>query len=188
MIAGLRWILLAAMLAGLVVGYRAWAAHQQRVGEDRATERYNAAIAAQKVKAAHDLAREIGRALDLERMLAEQRNKLEKEDASNQRTVADLRARLRAAAVVSAADPAPRLRDPHAEPAGCGRGGGSAEGTATAAADGGAGDGSQTGGLLSAPLTRLLERITAEADAVNIAYIACRADAMAARAYSSTKE
>lgn len=165
-------------LAGaLVFGYRAWSGHQQRIGEERVTQRYEAAIAQQKSKAAHALAREIRNTIDLERQLAAARENQEENDATNKRTMADLRDRLRAASADTG-----RLRDPNAVAARCGGSGDRTEGTATAGADGGAGDAAEAGGLLSAQLSGLLQRLAAEADEVNIAYIACRADAVNVRA------
>lgn len=175
----LRWLMLLGLALALTGGYLAWAQHQQQIGEDRITTRYQTAIAKQKAQAAEVLARETTRALDAERRLADLRDQREKDDATNTQTVNSLRARLRAAA-----GPAGRLRDPFAQPAvaRCGDGGGGAQTASAATAASGAADATEAGGLLSKELTGLFQRLTAEADAVNKAYIACRGDAIDVRA------
>jgi hypothetical protein len=88
----------------------------------------------------------------------------EASDATNTATVNDLSSQLAAK----------RLRDPNAN-SGCRRSGssqlpGAQAGTATSSADT-----AQAGGVLSEQLTELLKRLTREADAINDAYISCRA-------------
>ena len=62
----------------------------------------------------------------------------------------------------------------------CGASGGStATGDSQAPGDRGQ-DGSQTGGLLSVPLSDLLEKILRESDAINMAYASCRPYALKA--------
>lgn len=72
-----------------------------------------------------------------------------------------------------------RLRDPNADR--CGGSGGSAPGPAQPPAGGGEGDKAETGGLLSVQLSDLLDRVLREADDINVAYAACRADALSSR-------
>ena len=67
-----------------------------------------------------------------------------------------------------------RLRDPYALQTGCGSGspGGSVQ--SSGSADAGPANGGKTGGLLSAELTGLLDRLLSEADTINDAYASCR--------------
>lgn len=69
-----------------------------------------------------------------------------------------------------------RLRDPWAQTGGCGQGGRGADGGPGTGSAAGGGDAPQAGGLLSAELSERLKRREAEADAINVAYAACRAD------------
>ena len=172
----LRWLMLLGLVMALWVGYHVWEAHQQGIGEERAEQRWKLRVAEQKTDAANALAVETNRALKAERELQDARQAQEKRDAQNRATIADLQGRLAAAA-----GPAGRLRDPFAQASGCGGGGSGAPAAPASAASSGGADGSQAAGLLSAPLTRLLRELTAEADAVNAAYIACRLDAIDAR-------
>lgn len=96
-------------------------------------------------------------------------------DADHAKTVSDLSARLRIAA-----GPSGRLRDPNA--VGCGSSGGGAQSAAASPANDSAGNPAQTGGLLSAELSGLLQRLQLEADTINDAYASCRAQAIADRA------
>lgn len=169
-----RWILLGLLVLALGLGYVAWADHQQEIGEQRATTRYNAAIAKQKDEARQLLAAEAAKTRAAERALRDFKDQRELEDGQNKVTVADLERRLRVAA-----GPGQRLRDPNA--AGCGRGGGGPESAAAAGASDRAADAAEAGGLLSAQLTGLLQRLTREADDINLAYASCRADALSVR-------
>jgi hypothetical protein len=169
-----RWLLIGGLLAALWLGYGAWAAHQQGIGEARATATYNAAIDKQKTKAGQLLQAETDRANAATSKLIELKTEREKQDVENKSTIAALAVRLRAAA-----GPAARLRDPHA--AGCGSCGGSAPATDPARAEGGAADGAEAGGLLSKQLTEFLLTQAADADQVNLAYTSCRLDALSLR-------
>lgn len=162
-----------AVVAGLIFGYITWANHQQKIGEDRATARYNQAIDKQKKAAAETLAKETARALAAERTLQDLKNRQEVQDAKNQKERERLAARLR-----DLADGNGRLRDPNA---GRGECGGGADGADPATAGNRPGHGTETGGLLSADLSGLLRRLQREADEINDAYASCRADAMAVR-------
>jgi hypothetical protein len=97
----------------------------------------------------------------------------EKKDANNKATI-DAQARRLADA---AAAHGGQLRDPN----GCGRGGASPEGQGGAAAGTGEEHRAEAGGLLSAQLSRLLGKLTREADDINAAYESCRADAVNVR-------
>ena len=165
------WMILAAALIG---GYLAWENHQQSIGEARATKACNQKIDTQKKEAALTLAKETAKVVASERALQDFKNKQEVQDAQNRKITGNLTARLRALA-----DGAGRLRDPHA---GRGPGSGSAPGTAAAGPGDSRDHGAEAGGVLSAELTGLLQRLTVEADAINLAYISCRADAESVRA------
>ena len=143
-------------------------------GIQTATDHYEAALGRQKTDAAQLLASETAKVLQVNLALQQATQKQELQDAKNKTTIADLADRLRAAA-----GPAGRLRDPNA--AGCGGSGDSAPSDFASAASGGADDGAEAGGLLSGQLTGLLRRLTREADDINAAYVACRADAYTVR-------
>lgn len=95
---------------------------------------------------------------------------LESANEDRRRTSAEVQRRLAAAALAG------RLRDPNA--AACG---GAAASATAAPAGSGAEGGAEAGGLFSAAATRLLQRITREADEINDAYAACRPDALSIR-------
>lgn len=143
-------------------------------GYDRAVAENEAAINKQKVAAVGLLLSETQRANKAERALQTFKNNQEQKDAANQKTIADLSDRLR-----RLADPVGRLRDPNAP--GCGRGGDSTPSAATSASGDRSADQPEAGGLLSAELGGLLQRITREADDINAAYASCRADVYAVR-------
>ena len=136
------------------------------------------AVEAQKEQAAKLLAAKTAEAEAIQLKLATALALQEKTDEANKKTVADLRAEMRRN---SRAAGGPGLRDPFAAPKrGCG--GGSAQPQDPAAAPDRAGDGAETAGVLSQEFERLLLDQAEAADAVNIAYIACRADALSLRA------
>jgi hypothetical protein len=95
----------------------------------------------------------------------------EQKDATNVQVVAGLQQGLHDALATRGS----RLCNP--APAGRGSSGGGAAGQAAAGAGTGAADGAQAGGVLQPDAHGLLERLMKEADAVNIAYASCRADA-----------
>lgn len=169
-----RMIVRLALVALLLLGWAAWSVYQQGVGEKRATAVYNAAIDRQKLDAGATLARETGKTRAAEQTLQAFKNQQEILDAKNKLVVGALADQLRAAA-----GPAARLRDPNA--AGCGGGGGGAQAADPARAGGGADDAAQAGGLFSAGATELFQRLTREADDINVAYASCRTDAMNVR-------
>lgn len=163
----------ALLLTVLGFGYGPWAAHQQGMGEARVTTSYNAAINQQKATAGQLLATETQKAATATKALHDSQAQREIDDAKNASTVAALAVRLRAVGVAG------RLRDPNA--AGCGGSGGGAQGADPARAGGGAADTAEAGGLFSAGATELFQRLTSEADNINIAYASCRADALNVR-------
>ncbi|HCY15254.1 MAG: hypothetical protein A2Z93_04055 [Curvibacter sp. GWA2_64_110] len=168
----MKWLLYLALAGAIVLGYQTFVDHQQAIGEQRATDRYEIALSKQKVDAARLLAAETARANEAERRARELLAEQEKRDAKNLNTVAGLQGRLRALA-----GPAGQLRDPNAQPGrGCGSGG--AQGAPATGATDRPADGAETGGLLSAELSGLLQTRLTEADQINIAYASCRADLM----------
>jgi hypothetical protein len=162
-----RWLLCAGLLLALWAGYEAWADHQQDIGDQRATARYELALAKQRTEAATKLATVTAAVRAKELALNSFRDQQETLDAKHQATVAANARRLAAAVSLHAG----QLRDPNAA-AQCGGGSGSA---------GSADDPAQTGGLFSAAATRLLQRILREADEIDDAYASCRTDALQLR-------
>lgn len=170
-----RAIALLFALAALL-GLLAWTAKaiDQR-GYDRARAEADAKIQKQKAEAAATLAAETEKVRERSRFMNAMLTNQNLKDSTHEKTVADLADRLRLAA-----GPAGRLRDPHAT--GCGGGGGGTPAGSVSSADGGAADRTEAGGLLSAELTQLLQHLAREADAINVAYTSCRADAYTVRA------
>lgn len=163
-----------ALVLGLIVAAVVAACHHRDLGLIAQGEaRQRAVDQAEVDKLKRDAVVKLEAALkekgDVERKLQELADVQAIKDAKHVRTVADLTGRL--AALVSSG--AGRLRDPN-QASGCGSGGGSPAPSATASTSPGADNGAQTGGLLSAQLTGLLQRLTEEADTVNNAYISCR--------------
>lgn len=169
-----RAIALLFALAALL-GLLAWTAKaiDQR-GYDRARAEADAQIQRQKAEAAATLAAETEKVRERSRFMNAMLTNQNLKDSAHEKTVADMSDRLRLAA-----GPAGRLRDPHA--AGCGGGGGGTPAGSVGSADGGAADRTEAGGLLSVPLTELLQRALREADDINVAYASCRADSFAVR-------
>ncbi len=136
---------------------------------------YEAAIEKKKAEAATLLATETAKTRTAEQALQAFTDSQNLKDANHEKTITDLSTRLRVLA-----GPAGRLRDPHAT--GCGGGGDSAQGAVASAPGDRPADGAEAGGLLSAELSGLLQRLQLEADTINVAYASCRADALAVRA------
>lgn len=107
----------------------------------------------------------------LNQALAEQ----ERKDDANKEIVAGFELKLRAARALSAG----RMRDPNAT--GCRGGGQDATGQGSGSPVNGGNNPAETSGLLSAELTGLLDKLTREADDINVAYASCRADAFTIR-------
>jgi hypothetical protein len=169
-----------ALLVLGIVGGAAFAIH--RYGDGRAeaervkvTATYEAALKKQKAEAAKALDDERAKTAAAEAALRKFKDEQELKDGQHEATVNDLERRLRAAG-----GPAMRLRDPNAT--GCRLSGGSTKGADSASPGAGAADAAEGSGLLSKPLTELLQRLAREADEINIAYQSCRADAMNLRA------
>ena len=174
-----RWLLYAAFIGAVLLGYNAWADHQQGIGEARANARWQKATDELKAKASDQLADETAKADKATDELRKFKDAQELKDAQARKTVADLRQRL-------AALSGGRLRDPNAP--GCGGSGGGTQAQDSTGTQPGNTDGAQAGGLLSAELTGLLQRLHSEADEINIAYAACRADARALRTHLQPKD
>jgi hypothetical protein len=166
-------IKIGAVLALLAVLFFGEQYIEQR-GADRQSAVDNAAIQKQKTEAADELASETTKVRKAEQALQEVTTTINVKDYEHEKTVADLSDRLR-----RAAGPAGRLRDPNA--AGCGGGGGGTQSEVAGPAGDRPGDPAEAGGLLSADLTGLLQRLQLEADTVNDAYTSCRAQAIAVR-------
>lgn len=143
-------------------------------GYDRARAEDQVAADKSKREAAATLANETAKTHSAEQELQDLKNTQELQDATHQKTVADLSSRLRNLAGANG-----RLRDPHA--AGCGPGGDRPTSEAAPATGGSPADPAQAGGLVSAELTQFLFEQAASADAINIAYSSCRADAYSVR-------
>ena len=163
--------LVLALLAALFFGEQ----YIEGRGYDRAKTEDQAATNALKAQAAATLAAETTKTRSAEQALQKQTDSQNRKDHAHEKTVTDLSDRLRLSAGQLG-----RLRDPQA--AGCGGGGGSTTGDPASGAGAGAADPAQAGGLLSAGLTGLLQRLTLEADTINTAYASCRADAYTVRA------
>lgn len=167
-------IKIAAVVALLVVLFVGEQTIERR-GYDRAMYEAQAQIEGSKRAAADRLALEIQKTRRAEEALQTAKNTQELKDANHQKTVESLSDRLRALAHSSG-----RLRDPHAT--GCGAGGGGSQGQPPAAPGDRPSDPAEAGGLLSKQLTEFLLGQAADADQLNNAYLACRADSMNIRA------
>jgi hypothetical protein len=124
------------------------------------------ALAQQGERHAVALEQETRKVWELQGLLNDAWMAQETKDAEAKNTIEGLREDLRRR---SRAGGGGGLRDPHA--AACPRGAAPAQGAADAGAD--AADPPEAGGLLSAPLERLLLDTIAQADAINIAYASC---------------
>lgn len=163
----------AAVVVGAVTtGYFSWRTAQRDVGAQAQYVVDRAAMDRLEEKAKTELAAATARRDTAEQALLAFKNKQEITDAKNKATNATLSTKL---AALSAAGSG-RLRDPNAEIA-CGSGGGDTASPPTATASGSPDDGAKTGGLLSVQLSDLLRERLREADEINVAYAACRADA-----------
>jgi multidrug efflux pump subunit AcrA (membrane-fusion protein) len=167
-----------ACIVALCLGHGAIVTHQRngaRAERDQvktALDTLSRQVVAQKREASEKLAKLTAERDQAQAMLNDARRAQEIKDGNNQAAVDKARRDLRAAVAAGGE----RLRDPWAESARCGGGGAGADGGPGAGAGPGARDGAQTGGLLSAELTRRLDQRQLEADTINIAYATCRAD------------
>ena len=163
-----------ALFIVLIIGYNFWVNHQRDIGRDEKTVYYEKIIQDQKVEASKILAKETAKVQATKDALQEAKNNQEVRDGKNEKTIQILNAKLR-----DLADANGRLRDP--------KNGRRVSGTFSANNNppnpGDCPDnGTETSGLLSAELSRLLQKLTAEADEVNLAYISCREDSIGVRA------
>lgn len=163
-----------AILLGLLLAIMLGVRLIDQKGYDRAKAEATAALKEQQRQAERTLATETAKTRAAEQALRDFKTNQDIQDAKRKSTVADLSRRLR-----QLADQSGRLHDPHAP--GCGTGGSSPPSEAAPAAGGSSADPAVTGGLLSAELGGLLQRLTREADEINVAYASCRADAYAVR-------
>ena len=164
-----------AILLGLLLALMLGVRVIDQKGYDRAKAEATAALKEQQRQAERELASETAKTRAAEQALRDFKTNQDIQDAKAQTTVADLSRRLRQRAGKSG-----RLRDPNAHGCGCSSSGPSGE--AATAPGSGAADPAEAGGLLSAELTGLLQRLTTEADEINVAYASCRADAYQVRA------
>lgn len=169
---GLIWRGLA--LLALLAGIYALERHIEQRGYDRARNDCATSLALLQASAATSLAEQTAKTLSAEQALRVANNKQDLQDATHQKTIMDLSDRLR-----RAAGPAGRLRDPNTSQ--CGGSGHSPPGDAATATAAGPADRAQAGGLLSEPLTELLQRLARDAEDINAAYASCRADAFTLR-------
>lgn len=160
----------------LVAAFFWWSAARDRDITKAALSDLQAALANQKIETGKLLANETAAVLRLERELQTALGNQEKTDATNKRKIDALGADLRKHSRVGGGS---GLRDPFAE-----RGGSSCtpQSQTVSSAEGGAGNATPTSGLLSAELEGFLLSRFGEADAINAAYISCRADALNLRA------
>ena len=167
---------IAIALGAALLGY---GHHQRGIGEARATVQYHVLVDQQKTAAGALLSKETARVAAAEQALRNFKDHQEIQDAQNRTTVTGLQTRLR-----TLAGNAGQLRDPNAT-ARCGSGGSGPPSPSAAAAVDPGDDAAEAGGLLSADLSGLLQRLGFEADEINVAYASCRLDAVAVRALSS---
>jgi hypothetical protein len=169
----IRILAAALVLAAILGGIWGYGHHQHTQGlaegDARTTARYEAALTKQKAQAQAQLDAALADKARIEAEYAHFKTQQESKDATNQTTVEGLRAQLRAAAGAAG-----RLRDPNA--ARCGPSSDGATPPPAGPTGDSAGYPAQATGLLSAQLTGLLEQLTSEADAINLAYASCRAE------------
>ena len=177
-----RWLLLLA-LGVAVVGGGALLLHrhdaaQQEIGAAAQKKVDQAAADELKGQARELLDAETDKTRAAETALRVFIDQQELKDANNRTTVAGLERRLSAAA----ASHGGQLRDPNASK--CGLSGGGAPGQPAASSVDRPADAAGAGGLLSVQLSDLLRAKLRRADDINIAYTACRADALTVRTVS----
>lgn len=163
-------VLAGAILMALVVAaFYGYGEH--RAGQAKAAENDRWTIAVDKIKkdAARELAAETDKTRQLEVQLQAFKDQQETANYANRETVALYEGRLAGLAARNDG----RLRDPNA---GRGCGGESPQRETATAVDNRATDDPGAGGLLSVQLSDLLRARLRRADAINIAYAACRAE------------
>jgi hypothetical protein len=172
----LRLIVATVAIGAVTTMYFSWATHQQRIGEDRATAIFNKQIEELQQKARVKLKEQNNLVLLAQKDLADFKNAQELKDATNKSTVASLNRRLRDLANAGSG----RLRDPNADEI-CRERSDPGPDTSFAGTSNSDNDAPKAGGLLSTALSELLQSVGEEADAINVAYISCRADSQALR-------
>lgn len=155
------------------------ATHARLESAQTTIKTYQRDLKDQKEEAAATLAAKVAEKEAVEKALAAFKAEQELKDAANKTMVKSLADRL-----LAAGNAAGRLRDPNAT--GCGPSGGGAKDATPTAAAGGPGNPAETGGLLSVQLSELLRQRLREADDINVAYAACRADTLNLRAAQTT--
>lgn len=150
-----------------------WVSYERLQSALEVNKAHVTALDAQKRQASFTLAAETEKVRQLQAALKIAADTLEKAYARHKTQVAD------ATAALTAARKSGRLRDPNAP--GCGRSGADTNGGAQPPPPSGGGDQAETSGLLSVQLSDLLGRLLREADDINIAYAACRPDALSSR-------
>lgn len=156
-----------ALAAVLWAAYTAWADHQQGIGATAERAIWAVATEAQRTEARKQLAAANARVDAAEAADSIARENQHLKDLQNAKITTELERKLLAVS---------RLRDPNAT-ARCGGSGASGGATGASSPSTGTNDTTETPGLLSTALSGLLRTVTREADAVNLAYIASRADA-----------
>ena len=164
-----RILAVAAVLAAITAAVLGYGHSRYSKGVAVTTAAYEQALSKQKIEAAQLLAEATGKVLVFERKLAAERAVQEGKDAANKKLVADLGTRLRAVG----------LRDPGTT--GCRESRGGTESTVAASPGDRPANTTEGTGVLSQQFTDLLLAQASEADAINLAYISCRADAFSVR-------
>lgn len=168
-------ILLTLALLAALFGAEQYVEH---LGYTRAQAEATAAIKQLKIDAAATLATETAKVTAYQAAVQAFTDDRNLKDADHAKTVTSLQTRVR-----NLSNPAGQLRDPHAP--GCGGSGGGTTSPAGGAAGDRPADATQTGGLLSAELSGLLQSRLTEADEINLAYASCRARLVEQQALSS---
>lgn len=162
-----RIVALLGVLVALCAAYVWWADVQQGIGATAERAIWSAALDKQKDEAREKLDAANARVGAAEAAADTARYSQDLKDAQNAKTTAELERKLLVAGN--------RLRDPNG--ARCGGSSTASGATGATRPSSGANDTPQAPGLLSTELSGLLRTLTREADAVNLAYIASRADA-----------
>ena len=155
------------VVGALIAGYVWWADVQQDIGAKAERALWVEAVEKQRAEARKQIDAANARVGAAEAEADTLRHAQNLKDVQNAKITSELERKLLAAG---------RLRDPNAT-ARCG-GSSTTSGATGASSPGTSADNTaQDAGLLSADLSGLLRTVTREADAVNLAYIASRADA-----------
>jgi hypothetical protein len=170
-----KWFIAAGGIIALIAAlWGALAVHDRNIRLDERTKvvgEYNQKIAEQKAAAQVSLDAETAKASAASTALKEIKDVQENTDVINAKTIELLAGKLNAL----------RLRSGTQAGLGGGSGGGT-QGSITAAASAGSADPAPSTGVLSDATVEFLLSQSKQADTINIAYISCRADALAVRA------